>query len=85
MEDIPAPGPLLFNPYLPFGGSFCTSIAQRQSYAIITMAKVVDAKAQIVAMLDDFLLVVPKLSTETGADNLRRGKQAGINWDTLLK
>ena len=49
------------------------------------MAKVVDVKAKIVAMLDDFLLVVPKLSAETDADTLRRGKQAGVDFDKLLK
>ena len=77
-------GSYWFNPYLPFGGASCTSIAQRQSYAIVAMAEVAGVKASIVAMLDDFLLVVPREETDTDKVSIRKGQQAGCEFDKLL-
>ena len=77
-------GSYWFNPYLPFGGSSCTSIAQRQSYAVIAMARVVGVKANMAAMLDDFLLVVPRLDTDSDKEIIQRGEKVGRDFDELL-
>ena len=62
-----------FNPYLPFGGSSCTSIAQRQSDTIRTVAKIAGVKALTVVMPDDFLLVCPHQHKDSDQDTLDRG------------
>ena len=70
-------GSFWLNPYLPFGGSSCTSIAQRQSDAIRKVATVYGVKAKTVAMLDDFLIVAPRESGDTDNDVLKRGMTEG--------
>ena len=72
------------NPYLPFGGSSCTSIAQRQSDAIRKVARVYGVKASSVAMLDDFLLVSPRKLGDTDEETLLRGGREGALFDKLL-
>ena len=73
-----------FNPYMPFGGSSCTSLAQRQSDAIRLAAKVVNVQAELLPMLDDFLIVVPRRRGEAREQNLERGKIEGAKFDNLL-
>ena len=77
-------GSFWFNPYLPFGGSSCTSIAQRQSDAVISVARVYGVNANIIVMLDDFLLVVPRRRSETDSAILQRGQDEGRKFDQLL-
>ena len=66
-------GSYFFNPYLPFGASSCTSIAQRQSDALRAAAKVYGVPGKSVAILDDFLFVCPRRDGETDASILDRG------------
>ena len=63
------------NPYLPLGGSSCTSMAQRQSDAIRKAARVCGVKATTVAMLDDFLQVSPRGPEDTDEETLVRGRR----------
>ena len=77
-------GALWFNPYLPFGASSCTSIAQRQSDAIRAVAKVFGVRCQTVAMLDDFLLVLPREKGESDDDLLQRARDDVGRFDELL-
>ena len=77
-------GAFWFNPYLPFGGSSCTSIAQRQSDAIRDIAKVAGVKAETLAMLDDFLLVVPRREEDSDTAVLSRGQEEANRFDDLL-
>lgn len=74
-----------FNPYLPFGGSSCTFIAQRQSDTIRTVARVAGMKALTVAMLDDFLLVCPRQPKDSDQDALNRGRPEGEFFDKVLR
>ena len=48
------------------------------------MAKVVGVEANIVAMLDDFLLVTPRKSTDTDDTAIKKGERAGKKFDKLL-
>ena len=48
------------------------------------MAGIVGVRANIVAMLDDFLLVVPREKTDTDEVSIRKGQQAGCEFDKLL-
>ena len=48
------------------------------------MAKAVGVDANIVAMLDDFLLVVPRKSTDTDISALKNGERNGKKFDKLL-
>ena len=48
------------------------------------MAGVVGGRANIVAMLDDFLLVVPREKADTDEVSIRKGQQAGCEFDNLL-
>ena len=73
-----------FNPYLPFGASSCTSLAQRQSDSIRAIAEVYGVKSRSVAILDDFLLVLPRLKGETGDSALQRGRKDVKLFDSLL-
>ena len=77
-------GSYWFNPYLPFGASSCTSLAQRQSDAIREAAKVYGVKALTVAILDDFLLVVKRRKAETDDNVLARSIDAVQRFDNLL-
>ena len=74
-----------FNPYMPFGGSSCTSLAQRQSDAIRLAAKAAKVEADLVPMLDDFLIVIPRNGEETKDQALERGETQGALFDNLLK
>ena len=74
-----------FNPYLPFGGSSCTSIAQRQSDAIRAVMEVSGVQALMIAMLDDFLIVCPRALKDTDESVLRRGRAEGEAFDRELK
>lgn len=74
-----------FNPYMPFGGSSCTSLAQRQSDAIRVVAKVAHIEAELLPMLDDFLIVVPRKVGETAEENLKRANTQGGKFDDLLE
>ena len=69
---------------MPFGGSSCTSLAQRQSDAIRLVAKVAGVQADLLPMLDDFLIVVPRRIGETGEQILKRGEMEGEIFDNLL-
>ena len=75
----------MFNRYLPFGGSSCTSIAQRQSDAIRAAAKLAGVKALTVAVLDDFFIVRPRKHTDTDQDALDRGRHEGEIFDKVLR
>ena len=77
-------GSFWFNPYLPFGGSSCTSIAQRQSDAIRAVAKVYGVEAETLAMLDDFLLVVPRGESDSDETVLSKGQIVAHKFDKLL-
>ena len=77
-------GGLWFNPYLPFGASFCTFIAQRQSDAIIAVARVFGVQYQTVAILDDFLLALPRKTGESDEDRLQRARVDVGRFDELL-
>ena len=77
-------GSYWFNPYLPFGASSCTSIAQRQSDTIRTVARVYGVKAMSVAMLDDFMLVCRRRTTDTDESVLSRGRLEVGKFDKLL-
>ena len=79
-----ASGAFWFNPYLPFGGSSCTSLAQRQSDAIRSIAKAIRIGADTVAMLDDFLGVVRREQDESDEAVIARGQQAVARFDSLL-
>ena len=68
---------------MPFGGSSCTSLAQRQSDAIRLAAKVADVQADLLPMLDDFLIVVPRRIGETREQILKRGEMEGAKFDLL--
>ena len=48
------------------------------------MAKVVGVDVNIVAVLDDFLLVVPRKSTDTDVTALKDGERNGKKFDKLL-
>ena len=48
------------------------------------MARVFGVKANIIVMLDDFLLVVPRGCQETDSDLLQRGEKEGKKFDQLL-
>ena len=78
-------GGLWFNPYLPFGASSCTSIAQRQSDAIRAVAKVFGVLSKTVAILDDFLLVLPRRRGESDEKLLERATVDAEKFDELLK
>ena len=78
-------GGFWFNPYLPFGGSSCTSIAQRQSDAIRDIAKAVGINAKCVAMLDDFLFVVPRKPGDTDERALIEREKVGRRFDELVE
>ena len=73
-----------FNPFLPFGASSCTSLGQRQSDSIRAIAEVYGVKSRSVAILDDFLLVLPRLKGETGDSALQRGRKDVKLFDSLL-
>ena len=68
-----AQGALWFNPYLPFGAS---------SYRAV--AKVFGVRCQTVAMLDDFLLVLPRKKGESDDDLLQRARDDVGRFDELL-
>ena len=70
---------------MPFGGSSCTSLAQRQSDAIRLAAKAAKVEAVLLPMLDDFLIVVPRNREETSNQALERGKAQGALFDNLLE
>ena len=78
-------GSYWFNPYLPFGGSSCTSIAQRQSDAIRAVMVASGVQALTVAMLDDFLIVCPRTSKDSDESVLQRGEAEGAAFDRELK
>ena len=69
---------------MPFGGSSCTSLAQRQSDAIRLIAAAAKVKADMVPMLDDFLIVVPREEGDSDELTISRGKQEGQKFDALL-
>ena len=87
---------------MPFGGSSCTSLAQRQSDAVICIAKVTEKQgethdpvrdflpvesvgANMVAMLDDFLVVVPGKRFETDDQLLMPTGACTTRFDDLLQ
>ena len=69
---------------MPFGGSSCTSLAQRQSDAIRLIARGAKVEADMVPMLDDFLIVVPRRERESDELIINRGKQEGQKFDSLI-
>ena len=94
-------GSYWFNPYMPFGGSSCTSLAQRQSDAVISIAKVTVPQegsnnrvkeylpvervgAKLVAMLDDFLAVVPRKPSDSDEQLLKWAESCTVRFDDLL-
>ena len=77
-------GSYWFNPYLPFGASSCTAIAQRQSDRIRTIATVYGVEAMSVAMLDDFLLVCKRRFHDSDETVLDRGRREEEKFDSLL-
>ena len=78
-------GGFWFNPYLPFGASSCTSIAQRQSDALRAAAKVYGVPGRSVAILDDFLLICPRKRNESDESVLMRGEQMCGKFDAFLR
>ena len=87
---------------MPFGGSLCTSLAQRQSDAVICKTKVMERQgetndlvrdflpvesvgANMVAMLDDFLVVVPRKPFETDDQLLMPTEACTTRFDDLLQ
>ena len=48
------------------------------------MVEVVGVKANIVVMLDDFLFVIPREEADTDEVSIRKGQQAGSEFDKLL-
>ena len=69
---------------MPFGASSCTSLAQRQSDAIRLVAKSAGVEADMVPMLDDFLIVVPKTEGESDELTIARAEQEGQKFDSLM-